>query len=154
MKPKPGDSSETGAERLGGWPWGPDEADGWPWRPSGRTAGPEGSAPTPRTCCGVPAGDYKPRAALEGTLFFGAKTDMARKLTYFLFLLQLAKWLCPFKLYRNSVQGGMVDAKSYFTNAKTHHDEASQMTDLSPDLTTCDTERRTPPLWLAPPGMK
>ena len=49
----------------------------------------------------------------------------------------------------------MVDAKSYFTNAKTHHDEALQMTDLSPDLTTCDTERRspTPPLWLALPGM-
>ena len=37
----------------------------------------------------------------------------------------------------------MVDAKSYFTNAKTHHDEASQMTDLSPDLTMCDTERRS-----------
>ena len=55
---------------------------------------------------------------------------------YFLALLQLAK-----KLYRNSVQGGMVDAKSYFTNAKTHHDEASRVTDLSPNLTTCDTER-------------
>ena len=47
----------------------------------------------------------------------------------------------------------MVDAKSYFTNAKTHHDEASQVTDLSPDLTTCDTERRSlthPPLARAP----
>ena len=37
MKPKPGDSYETGADRAGGRPWGPDEADGWPWR---RTADP------------------------------------------------------------------------------------------------------------------
>ena len=47
----------------------------------------------------------------------------------------------------------MVDAKSYFTNAKTHHDEASQVNDLSPDLTTCDRERRSlahPPLTRAP----
>ena len=40
MKPKPGDSYETGADRAGGRPWGPDEADGWPWR---RTADPGGS---------------------------------------------------------------------------------------------------------------
>ena len=84
------------------------------------------------------------RAALEGTHFFWAKIDIPQNLTYFLSLLQLAKRLCPFKLYRNSVQGGMVDAKSYLTNAKTHHDEASQVTDLSFDLTTCDTERRSP----------
>ena len=67
---------------------------------------------------------------------------------YFLALLQLAK-----KLYRNSVQGGMVDAKSYFTNAQSHHDEASQVTDLSPGLTTGDTERQSlalPPLARAP----
>ena len=48
----------------------------------------------------------------------------------------------------------MIDAKSYLTNAKTRNDEASQMTDLSPDLTTCDTERRSlahhPPLARAP----
>ena len=77
-------------------------------------------------------------------MFFWAKTDIPQTLTYFLGLLQLAKRLCPFKLDRNSVQGGMADAKSYFTNAKTHHDEASRMTDLSPNLTTCDTERRNP----------
>ena len=118
--------------------------------PTRRTAGPGGrrdgrlTLEGPRTCRGVPAGDYKPRAALEGTHFFSAKTDMPPKLTYFLVLLQLAKRLCPFKLYRNSVQGGMVDSKSYFTNAKTHHDEALRMTDLSPDLTTCDMERRRP----------
>ena len=41
------------------------------------------------------------------------------------------------------MQGGMVDAKSFYTNTKTHHDEASQMTDQSPDLTTCDMERRS-----------
>ena len=98
----------------------------------------------PWTCRGVLAGDYKPRAALIGTHFFPAKTDIPQNLTYFLSLLQLAKRLCPFKLYRNSVQAGMVDAKSYVTNAKTHHDEASQITDLSPDLTTCVTERRSP----------
>ena len=76
-------------------------------------------------------------------IFFSAKTDIPQKMIYFLGLLQLAKSLCPFKLYRNSVQWGMVDSKSYLTNAKTHHDEASQVTHLSPDLTTCDTERRS-----------
>ena len=58
--------------------------------PTRRTAGPGGGRLTledPWTCRGVPAGDYKPRAALEGTHFFSAKTDMARKLTYFLGLL-------------------------------------------------------------------
>ena len=38
----------------------------------------------------------------------------------------------------------MVNAKSYCTNVKTRRDEASQVTDLSPGLTTCDTERRSP----------
>ena len=36
------------------------------------------------------------------------------------------------KLYHDSVQGVMVDSKSYFTVVKTHHDETSQVTDLSP----------------------
>ena len=85
-----------------------------------------------------------PELRWKAHIFFSAKINIPRKLTYFLVLLQLAKRLCPFKLYRNSVQGGMIDAKSYFTNAQTHHDDASQMTDLSPDLTTCDTERRSP----------
>ena len=44
MKPKPGDSYETGADRAGGRPWGPDEADGWPWR---RMADPGGSVDVP-----------------------------------------------------------------------------------------------------------
>ena len=88
--------------------------------------------------------DYKLRAALISTFSFSAKIDIPRKLTYFLVLLQLAKRLCPFKLYRNSVQGGTVDSKSYCINAKTHRDGASQVADLSPDLTTCDTERRSP----------
>ena len=85
-----------------------------------------------------------PELRWKAHIFFSAKTDMPQKLTYFLVLLQLAKRLCPFKLYRNSVQGGTVDSKSYCINAKTHRDGASQVADLSPDLTTCDTERRSP----------
>ena len=46
--------------------------------------------------------------------------------------LSLALILCPFKMYRDSVQGGMVDSKSYCTIVKTHRDETSQVTDLSP----------------------
>ena len=84
------------------------------------------------------------RAALEGTHFFWAKTDMPPKNDTLLGLLQLAKRQCPFKLYRNSVQGDVVNSKSYCTNAKTHRDQASWVTDMSPDLTTCDTERRSP----------
>ena len=86
-------------------------------------------------------------------IFFWAKTDMPPNNDLFWGLLQLAKRQCPFKLYPNSVQGGMVDSKSYCTNAKTHRHEASEVTDLSPDLTTCDTERRSPahpPLARAP----
>ena len=112
--------------------------------PTRRTAGPGGGRLTlegPSTCRGVPAGDYKPRAALEGTHFFWAKTDMAPKMTHFLSVLQIAKRLCPFKLYRDSVQGGMVDLKSYSTMLKTHRDETSEVTDLSPGLTMSDTER-------------
>ena len=102
---------------------------------------------------GDPSDAYKPRAALEGTHFFSAKTDMPQKLTYFLVLLQLAKRLCPFKLYRDSVQDGVVDAKSYCTVAQILRAGPSWVTDLSPDLTTCDTERRwpaNPPLAHAP----
>ena len=85
-----------------------------------------------------------PELRWKAHIFFSAKIDILRKLTYFWVLLQLAKRLCPFKLYRNSVQGGMVDSKSYFTNAQTHHDEALRVTDLSPHLTTCDTETSEP----------
>ena len=53
-------------------------------------------------------------------------------MTHYLRLLELAKRLCPFKLYRDSVQGRMVDSKSYSTSVKTHQDETSQVTDLSP----------------------
>ena len=56
----------------------------------------------------------------------------ASKLIYFLVLLQLAKRLCPFTLYRVSVQGCMVDSKSDCANAQTHRDETSRVTDLSP----------------------
>ena len=110
----------------------------------------------PWTCHGVPAGDYKPWAALIGTCVFSAKAKMARKSYFLLVLLQLAKWLCPFKLYQNYLQGGVVDSKSYFANAETHHDEASQVTGLTPDPTTCDTETSEPdppPSGSRPPGV-
>ena len=62
----------------------------------------------PWTRHGVPAGDYMPRAALVGThAFFGENRHAPPKLSYLLGLLQLAKQLCPFKLYRASVQGGV-----------------------------------------------
>ena len=128
-------------------PAGRRAAVGAPEGPWGRRGVPRGSEHqlcTNTGQSGDPSDDYKPRAALEGTHFFSAKIDIPRKLTYFLVLLQLAKRLCPFKLYRNSVQGGTVDSKSYCINAKTHRDGASQVADLSPDLTTCDTERRSP----------
>ena len=54
------------------------------------------------------------------------------QMTYFLALLQLAKRLCPFKLYCDSLQGGKVDSKTYYTIVKTHRDETSQVTDLNP----------------------
>ena len=73
-----------------------------------------------------------PELRWKAHIFFSAKIDIPRKLTYFWVLLQLAKRLCPFKLYRDSVQGGMVDSKSYCTVVKTHRDETSQVTDLSP----------------------
>ena len=100
-----------------------------------------------------PSDDYKLRAALEGTHFLEAKTDMPPKMIHFLVFLQLAKRLCPFKLYCDSVQGGMVDSQSCCTVAKILRVGTSWVTDLSPGLTTCDTERRSPahpPLARAP----
>ena len=52
-------------------------------------------------------------------------------------------------LESDSVQGGMVDSKSYCTVVNTRCDETSQATNLSPgqespDLTTCDTETSEP----------
>ena len=98
-----------------------------------------------------------PELRWKAHFFFSAKIDIPRKLTYFLVLLQLAKRLCPFKLYRNSVQGDVVNSRSYCTNAKPHRDQVSWVTDMRPDLTTYDAERREPKpslIWLAPPGMK
>ena len=86
----------------------------------------------PWTCRGVPTGDYMLRGALVVTHFFPVESRHGPQMTHFLLLLQLAKRLCPFKLYRDSVQGGMVDSKSYCTNAKAHHDETSEVTELRP----------------------
>ena len=72
------------------------------------------------------------RAALVVTHFFLGENRHAPQMTHFWMLLELAKRLCPFKLYRDSVQGGMVDSKSYCAVVKTHRDETSQVTDLSP----------------------
>ena len=79
-----------------------------------------------------PSDDYMLRSALEGTHFFWAKTNMPSKMTHFLGLFYLAKPLCPFKFYCGSVQGCMVESKSDCTVVKTHQDETSQVTDLSP----------------------
>ena len=56
-----------------------------------------------------------PELRWKAHIFFSAKTDMPPKNELFLGLLELAKRLCPFKLCRDSVQGGVVDAKSYLT---------------------------------------
>ena len=42
------------------------------------------------------------------------------------------------------MQGGVVDAHSYFAVAKILCARPSWVTDLSPDLTTCDTETSEP----------
>ena len=100
MKPKPGDSYEMGPDGAGCRPWGAGEADGWP---TGLTAV---ALEGPWTCRGVPAGDYMPRAALEGTHFFQPKTNMPPKLTYFFcFSVTRQTAICPIKFYRNFVQG-------------------------------------------------
>ena len=94
-----------------------------------------------------PLDDYKLRAALEGTHCCRGENRHGPKIELcfsFITTRQLAKQLYPFKLYRHSVQGGTVDSNSYCTNAQTPRDGASQVTDPSPGLTTCDTERRSP----------
>ena len=73
-----------------------------------------------------------PRAALVVTHVFLGENRHAPIMIHFLILLELAKGLCPLKLYRDSVQGRMVDSKSYCAVVKTHRDETSHVTDLSP----------------------
>ena len=65
------------------------------------------------------------RAALEGTHFFLGENRHAPQIVPLLGFIVTRQ-------YRDSVQGGMVDSKSYFTVVKTHRDETSQLTDLSP----------------------
>ena len=72
------------------------------------------------------------RAALVVTHFFLSENRHAQKMTHLGDLLKLTKRLCPFKLYRDSEQGGMVDSKSYCTVVETHRDRTSPVTDLSP----------------------
>ena len=111
MKPKPGGSYETGADRAGCWPSGPGET---PQGPTGRTAGPGGLW----TRRGVPAGDYMPRAALVVTHFFLGENRHAPKIDLFFGFIVTRQTAMPIQLCRDSVQGGMFDSKSYFTVAK------------------------------------
>ena len=74
-------------------------------------------------------------------MFFSAKINIPPNLTYCLALFQLAKRLCSFKLYRDSLQGGVADSKCYCAIVKTHRDETSQMTDLSPGWARSDNMR-------------
>ena len=134
--PKPGAAYENQPDGAAGGPPGGRQGPTWPRRAHGDAV----------TCQGGPNINRAPvrdsRATRQVTtcselrwkahIFFCAKTDMPPKLPIFLVLLQLAKRLCPFKLYRDSVQGGMVDSKSYCAVVKTHRDETSQVTDLSP----------------------
>ena len=50
----------------------------------------------------------------------------------------------PIQIVLRFCAGGVVDAKSYFAVAKILCARPSWATDLSPDLTTCDTETSEP----------
>ena len=63
----------------------------------------------------------------------------------------------PIQIVPRCCAGGVVDAKSYFAVAKILWARPSWVTELSPDLATCNTETSEPdplPIWLAPPGME
>ena len=122
-------------------PLGPDGRPDGPWGSRGVPRGSEHESCTNTGQSSDLSDDYKLRAALEGTHFFSAKLTFPLNLTYLLVLLQLAKRLCPFKLYRNYVQEGTVDSKSYRTIVKTHRDETSQVTDLSPGSSRSENVR-------------
>ena len=103
--------------------------------PTGRTLAlgsrrdPEG----PWTRRGVPAGDYMPRAALVVTHFFLGENRHAppQNGTFFGFIVT-RQTAMPVQIVLRFCARGMVDSKSYCTVVKTHRDETSQVTDLSP----------------------
>ena len=77
MKPKPGDSYETGADGAGGWPWGAAET----LRPRGdavRARGDVVESCRLTTC---------PELRWKAHFFFRAKTDMPQNMTHFWVLL-------------------------------------------------------------------
>ena len=155
--PKPGAAYENQPDGAAGGPPGGRRGPAGPRRARGDAVacpgGPNINRAPIRDSRATRRMTTNPELRWKAHIFFSVKIDIPRKLTYFLVLLQLAKRLCPFKLYRNSVQGDVVNSKSYCTNAKTHRDQASWVTDLSHDLTKCDTETwslTTAPLARAP----
>ena len=74
-----------------------------------------------------------PRAALVVADFFlGENRHAATKILIFCFIVA-RQTAMPIQIVpRDSVQGGMIDSKSYCTVAKTRRDETSQVTVLSP----------------------
>ena len=63
--------------------WVPTGPEGL-WGRRGVPKGSEHQLCTKTGQSGDPSDDYKPRAALEGTLFFSAKTDMPPQMAHFL----------------------------------------------------------------------
>ena len=73
-----------------------------------------------------------PRAALEGTHFFLGENRHAPQIDSFFGFIATRQTAMPIEIVLRFYARGMVDSKSYCTFVKTHRDETSQMTDLSP----------------------
>ncbi len=118
--------------------WGPEG----PWRRHGVPKGSKHQSCTNTGQSSDPSDDYMLRAALEGTLFFSGRKPTCPKHDSFFGFIVTRQMAMPIQIVPRFCAGGMVDSKSYCTVVKTHRDETSQVTDLSPGLSRSDNVLR------------
>ena len=113
-------------------PLGPDGAPEGLWGRRGVPRGSEHQSCTNTGQSGDPSDDYMLRAALEGTHFFLAENRQAPDIGLFFGFIVTRQTAMPIQILPRFCAKGMIDSKSYCTVVKTHRDETSQVTDLSP----------------------
>ena len=127
-----------------------------PWARHGVSTGPpgpDGAPEGPWGRRGVPRGSEYQSCTNTGQSGDLSDDYMLPKIDLVFGFIVTRQTALPIQIVSKFCAGGYGRFQSYCTNAKTHRDAASQVTDLSPALTTCDTERRSPthpPLARAP----
>ena len=97
-RPNRGAAYENQPEGAAGGPLGPDGAPEGLWWRRGVPRGSQHQSCTDTGQLSDPSDDYMLRAALEGTHFCSAKTDMPQNLTYFLVFIVTRQTAMPIQI--------------------------------------------------------